>query len=61
MPTAAVKVWEVDGTPCLKVVATRRLAENEEIYLDLGYQLEVCMHDQVRCEPWYIIILQFPV
>ena len=43
MPSAAVKEWEVDGVPCLIVVATRALAENEEIYLDLGYQLEVCM------------------
>jgi len=41
MPSAAVKEWEVDGIPCLIVVATRPLAENEEIYLDLGYQLEV--------------------
>ena len=41
MPTAVVKEWEVNGSPCLIVVATRPLAENEEISLDLGYQLEV--------------------
>ena len=45
MPSAVVKEWEVNGTPCLMVVATRSLAENEEISLDLGYQLEVCMYD----------------
>ena len=41
MPSAVVKEWEVNGSPCLIVVATRPLAENEEISLDLGYQLEV--------------------
>ena len=41
MPSAVVKEWEVNGSPCLIVVATRPLAENEEISLDLRYQLEV--------------------
>lgn len=41
MPSAAVKEVEVDGVPCLAVVASRGLAENEEVTLDLGYQLEV--------------------
>ena len=41
MPSALVKEVEVDGVPCLAVVASRLLAENEEVTLDLGYQLEV--------------------
>ena len=41
MPSAIVKELEVTGVPCLVVVSTRPLAENEEITLDLGYQLEV--------------------
>ena len=41
MPSAVVNEWEVEGAPCLAVMATRPLAENEEITLDLGYQLEV--------------------
>ena len=41
MPSALVKEVEVDGVPCLAVVASRPLVENEEVTLDLGYQLEV--------------------
>jgi len=41
MPSALVKEVEVDGVPCLAVVASRPLAENEEVTLDLEYQLEV--------------------
>ena len=41
MPSAIVKELEVTGVPCLVVVSTRPLAENEEITLDLGCQLEV--------------------
>ena len=41
MPSAVVKEFEVEGIPCLAVVASRSLAENEEVTLDLGYQLEV--------------------
>ena len=41
MPSAIVKEMEVTGVPCLVVISTRPLAENEEITLDLGYQLEV--------------------
>ena len=45
MPNARVKEWEVAGVPCLVVVANRALDENEEVTLDLGYQLEVHVHD----------------
>merc|ERR1719376_1084164 len=38
MPSAVVKEVEVEGIACLAVVASRPLAENEEITLDLGYQ-----------------------
>ena len=41
MPNARVKEWEVAGVPCLVVVANRAMDENEEVTLDLGYQLEV--------------------
>jgi len=41
MPSALVKEVKVDGVPCLAVVASRPLAENEEVTFDLGYQLEV--------------------
>ena len=40
----------MEGTPCLIVVATRPLAVNEEISLDLGYQLEVFMMKQILLE-----------
>ena len=43
VPNARVKEWEVAGVPCLVVVANRALNENEEVTLDLGYQLEVPM------------------
>ena len=49
MPSAIVKELEVTGVPCLVVVSTRPLAENEEITLDLGYQLEVSnKHAEVK-------------
>ena len=49
MPSALVKEVEVDGVPCLAVVASRPLAENEEVTLDLGYQLEVGLNPYVCC------------
>ena len=49
MPSAIVKEMEVTGVPCLVVISTRPLAENEEITLDLGYQLEVSnKHAEVK-------------
>ena len=46
VPNARVKEWEVAGVPCLVVVANRALNENEEVTLDLGYQLEVPISGQ---------------
>ena len=56
MPSALVKEVEVDGVPCLAVVASRSLAENEEVTLDLGYQLEVSLNPDVR-----VLCLEFSI